>query len=1020
MKTKVTILLNLFLLLFALLGFPQGKYAIILTGDPTPEGDDIVPPGHIWPQPDYPTNEFWHDTFLMNKLLEKNGFLSENIFVLYDEGEDFAGPDYNPNYVQLGLVEYEATIPYFISVMNSLNGLNESDFLFIFIFSHGGFDSNGQSVFWLRDGSVSDIDLADWLDGINAGKIVVWMVSCGSGGFAEELEVISDESSKILFTSCSDSSQKGHRADGLCLDPFVETPPPFPHHNEKTNEDIAENEFYLYEEYHHSEFFFHMYSVCNGESPPDQSIQERNWYSYLPADPRPPDPDKQFFLYGDDPTLYGGNQDNIISFSEAFNWLDLNGSMDSNSYSGLGPETPVNSDPEEIAARTSFKYPILLWEDITDAGTNYLTGIIGISKNVNIEPNVQLVLYDAKVYLINDAHLVVENGAQMIFGDDVQVFGSNNNVIEVEGALTFNFTTTGTIFNRDEGANYFGGIDLKSTAIVTSMDDVELNYTNFNSTCNTLNISNCVFNYSNINFTSPTVNITSSDFTHCGYIYSNTGNITFENSTFTYSGLFLQEQTNNSDLMAKVEECLFTSNQTYAAIHLLDYDKYYVYANDIQYYLNGIELYYTGGGHAYPNYQVLANNHITDCANTGMILYNSSGRILNNHIYNNEDGLRLLNESYTLLDGNPEATIYYNTQNIKDNDFYEVYASRYSFPYSFHYNIIKDDDNAPNSEYLVYWDREVGPIMDVRYNCWGNGFYYQQDLYPYQNYAGYDDVWCPGGTPPPPPDPDPAESLFYQGEAEFEAGNYSTAKSTFQSVIEQYPSSSFAKESIKELFRVEHFAGNDYQALKQYYLSNDSINGDSTLTRVAGFFANKCNIVLENWPEAITWYENIIMNPENLNDSVFAIIDLGYTYLLMENSGTKSLYEGSLKQYIPKSESVFYNYRDSLLTLIPGDRKSKELLENIRALSYGELIQNVPNPFTTSTEIWYILEKSAHVCITIYDLFGRKLDVVDLGVIPKGTQHFAYTNSRLKPGLYLYALIVDSEISDTKKLTVLE
>jgi len=310
--------------------------------------------------------------------------------------------------------------------------------------------------------------------------------------------------------------------------------------------------------------------------------------------------------------------------------------------------------------------------------------------------------------------------------------------------------------------------------------------------------------------------------------------------------------------------------------------------------------------------------------------------------------------------------------------------------------------------------------MDVRFNCWGSGFNYQQDLYPYQNYAGYNDVWCPEGGTPPPPDPDPSESLFIQGETEFEAGDYSTAKMTFQSVIEQYPSSFFAKEAIKELFRVEYFAGNDYQELKQYFLANDSINGDSTLVRVASFFANKCDIKLENWPSAITWYENKITNPEDLNDSIFAIIDLGYTYLLMQNSGTKSIYEGSLKQYIPKSIPVFYHYRDSLLKLIPGDIKSKELLENIRSLGNGELVQNVPNPFSDYTEIWFKLENKGTVNLIIYDLFGRKLETYDLGVIDKGIQHYLYRNNNLTPGFYLCVLLVNGEISDSKKFSIIE
>lgn len=76
---------------------------------------------------------------------------------------------------------------------------------------------------------------------------------------------------------------------------------------------------------------------------------------------------------------------------------------------------------------------------------------------------------------------------------------------------------------------------------------------------------------------------------------------------------------------------------------------------------------------------------------------------------------------------------------------------------------------------------------------------------------------------------------------------------------------------------------------------------DTLLIQLADIFANQCNIKLSNWPDAINWYENRILNPPSVEDSIFAIIDLGYLYFLMENSGLKSAYKGSLKQFIPVS-----------------------------------------------------------------------------------------------------------------------
>jgi hypothetical protein len=51
------------------------------------------------------------------------------------------------------------------------------------------------------------------------------------------------------------------------------------------------------------------------------------------------------------------------------------------------------------------------------------------------------------------------------------------------------------------------------------------------------------------------------------------------------------------------------------------------------------------------------------------------------------------------------------TQEIRDNDSYEVYASQYSFPIYFRYNMIEDDDNIGGEEdALVYYNTGTGGI----------------------------------------------------------------------------------------------------------------------------------------------------------------------------------------------------------------------------------------------------------------------------------------------------------------------
>jgi len=71
------------------------------------------------------------------------------------------------------------------------------------------------------------------------------------------------------------------------------------------------------------------------------------------------------------------------------------------------------------------------------------------------------------------------------------------------------------------------------------------------------------------------------------------------------------------------------------------------------------------------------------------------------------------------------------------------------------------------------------------------------------------------------------------------------------------------------------------------------------------------------------------------------------------------------------------------------------------------LYQNVPNPFNPSTSIPYMLERSAHVTIGIYDVSGSRVISLDEGMKASGV-HAVIWNGRdasgraLPSGVYFY------------------
>jgi len=221
---------------------------------------------------------------------------------------------------------------------------------------------------------------------------------------------------------------------------------------------------------------------------------------------------------------------------------------------------------------------------------------------------------------------------------------------------------------------------------------------------------------------------------------------------------------------------------------------------------------------------------------------------------------------------------------------------------------------------------------------------------------------------------------------------------------------------MKELLIIEEYNGKDYAGLKNYFSTNDSIVSDSLLKKLGDYLGNQCDIKLKNWPQAINWFENRILNPACLEDSIFSIIDLGNVYLLMENQGLKSSYRGNLMQFIPETKEKYFEHRDYLLSLLPGENISDKLHNDITNLSFGSLLQNVPNPFTGSTQIWYKVEKQADVTILITDLSGKEIQKIEQGTKDEGTYKVDLKNTQMAAGTYFYSLFLDGKKSDTKKM----
>lgn len=88
--------------------------------------------------------------------------------------------------------------------------------------------------------------------------------------------------------------------------------------------------------------------------------------------------------------------------------------------------------------------------------------------------------------------------------------------------------------------------------------------------------------------------------------------------------------------------------------------------------------------------------------------------------------------------------------------------------------------------------------------------------------------------------------------------------------------------------------------------------------------------------------------------------------------------------------------------------------DNVVMLS---LSQNKPNPFGTSTSIEVSIPDDVQkAVIYVYDLQGKKIDQVD--ITARGKQTIQLNAATLSDGMYLYSLIADGKVVETRRMIV--
>ena len=81
------------------------------------------------------------------------------------------------------------------------------------------------------------------------------------------------------------------------------------------------------------------------------------------------------------------------------------------------------------------------------------------------------------------------------------------------------------------------------------------------------------------------------------------------------------------------------------------------------------------------------------------------------------------------------------------------------------------------------------------------------------------------------------------------------------------------------------------------------------------------------------------------------------------------------------------------------------------------LEQNIPNPFSSETVIKYTLPQQVNTAnLIVYDLTGKQ--VASFPVTEKGASSITITSEKLAAGIYIYSIVADGKIVDSKRMVV--
>lgn len=127
----------------------------------------------------------------------------------------------------------------------------------------------------------------------------------------------------------------------------------------------------------------------------------------------------------------------------------------------------------------------------------------------------------------------------------------------------------------------------------------------------------------------------------------------------------------------------------------------------------------------------------------------------------------------------------------------------------------------------------------------------------------------------------------------------------------------------------------------------------------------------------------------------------------------------------PATQTAHYFVTAVSYNSVESSAETSITLEGRATSSEGEtpaafqLHQNYPNPFNPTTNIRYSVETAGPVSLTVYDVMGREVAVLQEGILPPGSHTVEFDGRDVASGTYLYVLETEGQ-RQTRSMVLLK